>query len=411
MRRALVAFSPKVNLRPLDGRWLATGVVILYAGLFWLSLRSVGLESTLQRAGVPSVGAPFSDLYVFPAAAQELARGGNPYLSNPLDPWQRLYNYPRAWLLFMRYPFAAVPWLGLGLDLAWLTLLWLAWGRLTPGAGLLAGAVACSPPVLLALERCNSDLIVFMLVAAALAGLARGWRGAAWLGLMVAALLKLFPAVAFVTFLPASGRRAWNWLFAAAGAMLGWAFLRWDELAGIAHNTPTGGPAISYGSTVIFTIADLLHQQSTGQWADYSAHRWVGSAVAGLLALGLAAAGCRCRPSSGPPFDRALACFQGGAAIYVATFILGSNFSYRAIFLLLCVPWLFRTEAAFPWPKVRRAAALTLTVFLWTNPQWWLPLIALREAAGWTLLGLLACLLGATLRSISAATAAAAEKI
>jgi hypothetical protein len=400
-----------MNSRPIDGRWLAAGVAIGYALLFWFSLRSAGLEATLLRAGVPSVGAPFSDLYVFPAAVQEIARGGNPYASNPLDPWQRPYNYPRAWLLFMRYPYAAVPWLGLGIDLAWLAFLWVGWGRLTRWAGLLAGAAACSPPVMLALERCNSDLLIFMLVGAALAALARGGRGAAWLGLFVATLLKLFPGVAFATFLPAAGRRAWGWLLAAAGGVLGWTFLRWDELIGITHNTPTGGPAISYGGTVIFTIADLLHQQSTGQWADYSAHRWIGSLAAGLVAVGLATLAFRRSAAPDRPFDRALACFQGGASIYVATFVLGSNFAYRGIFLLLCLPWLFQAEPACAWPNVRRAAAATLLVFLWANPQWWLPLIALREAASWTLVGLLAWLLGATLRPAAAGTAPVPAKI
>ena len=386
-----------MNTRPLDGRWLAAGVLTLYAALFWLGARSWGVESTLRLAGVPSVGAPFPDLYVFPAAATEFAHGGDPYLRNPSDPWGRVYNYPRIWLLFMRYSYAAIPALGFGLGAGWLLVLGWWWGRLTPRQGLLAGAAACSPPVMLALERANSDLIIFILTAVALAALARGWRGGAWAGLALSSVLKLFPAVAFVAFVQLGWKRARWWLLAAALALGGWALCQFAEIRSIAHNTPTGGPAISYGSPVIFTIADLLHQERTGQWAGYSAQAWLGGVVAALLAAGCAWRGLRYRSAPAAIFNPALAGFQAGACIYVGTFILGSNFAYRQLFLLFCLPWVFRQEAAFPLPRLRIAAAAALFVLLWANPQWWLPLIALREVASWSLVGLLAILLGATL--------------
>src|SRR5580658_4696949 len=103
-----------MNFRSIDGRWLAAAVVIAYGVLFSFAASSWGIEPALSAAGVSSVGAPFSDLYVFSAAATEFSHGGNPYVSNPSDPWRRTYNYPRVWLLFMRFPFAAVPVLGLG---------------------------------------------------------------------------------------------------------------------------------------------------------------------------------------------------------------------------------------------------------------------------------------------------------
>jgi hypothetical protein len=381
-----------------DGRWLAAAVLLVYGLLFGLAVHTWGIEPALRTAGVPSVGAPFSDLYVFPAAATEFAHGGNPYLRNPSDPWGRIYNYPRAWLLFMRYPFGAIPELGFALAAAWLLVLGWWWGRLTPRQGLLAGLAACSPPVMLALERGNSDLIIFILVAAALGALARGWRGASWAGLVLSAVLKLFPVVAFVAFLQLGWGRARWWLLAGAVALGGWTLGQLEEIRSIAHNTPTGGPAISYGSAVIFTIADLLHQEHTGQWAGYSAQAWLGGILAVVLAGGFAWWGLTRRSSAPATFDRALAGFQAGACIYLATFIIGSNFAYRQLFLLLCLPWLFRPDGAFPFPRLRTAAAVVLFLLLWSNPQWWLPLIALREAASWSLVGLLAVLVGATLR-------------
>ena len=381
-----------------DGRWIAAAVLVIFGLLLWAGSRAAGPEAALRVAGVPSVGAPFSDLYVFPAAVGELAQGNNPYLRNPSDPWARTYNYPRTWLLFMRYPFAAIPWLGFGIDAVWLFGLLLWWGRLGPIQGLLAGAAACSPPVILALERCNSDLIIFLVVAAAVACLAGRRPGPAWIGLFAAAVLKLFPAAAFAAFLQRGWREARWWLCAAAGALGWWVLLELNEIRAIAHNTPTGGPAISYGSTVIFTIADLLHRDRTGEWAGYSSQAWLGAAVAVLVAGAMAWVGFRRRSvASALPFDRALAGFHAGACIYIATFILGSNFAYRQIFLLLCLPWLLRKDDGFPLPRVRSAAAICLFVLLWSNAQWSLALIAPRELASWTLMATLACLVGASL--------------
>jgi hypothetical protein len=404
-----------MTFRPFDGRWLAGAVVVIYGLLLVLAADSWGVEPALSAAGVPSVGAPFSDLYVFPAAAAEFGRGGNPNVSNPSDPWHRPYNYPRAWLLFMRYPFAAVPWLGFGIGAVWLVALGAYWGRLTIGQGLLGGALVCSPSVLLALERCNSDLLIFLLLVAALGGLQYAWRGPAWLLLFAAAVLKLYPIVAFAAFGRSGSRQGWKWLAGGVVAFALWAGLHVGEFQSIAHNTPTGGPAVSYGSAVVFSIAEKLHGDKTGEWGAYLDDAWMGRVGAVLLAGGMLWVGFRRRVADsvlslrqklepartgGPPvptfaFDRALAGFHVGAAIYIVTFIIGSNFVYRHLFLLLCLPWLLRKDA--PFRGLRVAAAAAIAICLWANPMWWIPLIFLRESAGWGLVAMLACLLGATL--------------
>jgi hypothetical protein len=401
----------------IDGRWLAAAVVIVYGLLFSLAASTWGIEPALSAAGVSSVGAPFSDLYVFSAAATEFSHGGNPYLSNPSDPWRRTYNYPRVWLLFMRFPFGAVPGLGFAIGAAWLAALAAYWGRLTLGQGLMAGALVCSPSVLLALERCNSDLIIFILIAAALGCLQRAWRVPAWLLFFAGTVLKLYPIVAFSAFLGLGWQRARAWLLGAAVAFALWAGLHVGEFRAIAHNTPTGGPAVSYGSAVVFSIAEKLHGDKTGEWGAYLGDAWVGMLAAAFLTAGGfwigsrrrssdSASSLRMNPESartgGPPvptFNRALAGFHAGAGIYVLTFILGSNFAYRHVFLLLCLPWLWRKDGEFPFPRLRVAAAVPLALCLWANPMWWIPLIALREVAGWSLLAMLACLMGATCHS------------
>jgi hypothetical protein len=409
---------PSIPTRSIDGRWLAAAVVVLYGLLFAEGVRSLGVEQTLYAAGVPSVGAPFSDLYIFPSAATEFSRGGNPYVSNPTDPWGRPYNYPKVWLLFMRFPFAGVPLLGFAIGAAWLATVAVALGRLAPGQGVIAGVLVCSPPAALAIERGNTDLLIFIIVAAALACLGRRWRGPAWLLVFAGAVLKVYPAAVFAAFLRPGCRRAWAWLAAGIAAFAIWAGLHFGEFQSIARTTPTGGPAVSYGSTVVFSIAEKLHGDRTGEWGAYVGEAWLGRVAAVLLAAGLfwAGVGRRARTGGtpvpavespertvGPGVDRALVGFYAGAGIYVATFIIGSNFAYRQIFLLFCLPWLLRRGAGYGLQGLRTTAAAILFLLLWANPMWWIPLLALRETAAWSLVGILAYLVGAAFRAESEA--------
>jgi hypothetical protein len=47
------------------------------------------------------------------------------------------------------------------------------------------------------------------------------------------------------------------------------------------------------------------------------------------------------------PLDRGL--FWAGAVLYVATFAIGSNWSYRLVFLLLCLPGLVAAVRGCGW--------------------------------------------------------------
>ena len=66
--------------------------------------------------------------------------------------------------------------------------------------------------------------------------------------------------------------------------------------------------------------------------------------------------------------ERRLDAFWAGAAIYVGTYVFSSNFDYRLVFLLLCVPqlcaWRRDGVAPAPWPGGRRSSRCVGTLWL-----------------------------------------------
>jgi hypothetical protein len=388
-----------------DGwRW-AWGLALAYAAGLAVAAWALGAGRVLTWAGAPHMGLAFSDLHVIAAARAELAAGGDPYASNPGDPWGRVYNYPSVWMKAWPIEPATVAAWGVALGVAWLATVGAWWGRLSRGQGVVAGLLLAAPPVVLALERANNDLVIFMLLAGALACLARGWgevaAGLAWAGFA----LKLYPLAGMVALVRLGWRRAClvgGVVLLLAGAYV-WA--QWDEVGRVLGNTPAD-TSMAYGATVGPRVLAEWLTRETGRRHDVTAllpHARVWAAVLAVLAL---AHGWRAaeavRRAGGPERaqSRALDGFRAAAGIYAATFVLGANYDYRLIFWLLAVPWLTRgAEAgeARAEARARRAALGGVIALMWANPWWGGGFAVVRELAAWGLLVMACWWLGRTL--------------
>jgi len=360
MRAAPIEPSPPP---PSRARWLARLVLLLTAGglAAWITCCALGAGA---RPGavrfIPwQTWPPFGDLRIV-LEALDLARLGVDPLRSP----EALYNYPGTWLLLRHLGLtaASTPWLGLLLDFSFLACaVRIAWSA-APAAIMLSAAALATPPVMTALERANTDLIIFVLlsVSAGLAGVTRR-RQIADLGLALAASLKFYPALAFPA-LGASSSRAW--LMAGGLVAVG---LTWQipDIVTVLAKTPRS-PTFSYG-----VLVPLLRLEKRGWVAPQSlAARGIAAvSLAGSASLAVAAfvqgrqAGRRAASGGNPP---ALSLLGAGGLIFGATFFLTSNWAYRLIFLLWCIPLL-------PWqaahPGLRRSARLAagaMVVLLWS---------------------------------------------
>lgn len=365
----------------MDGRWLVVAILLGYGVLLSVLIHFFGYHQGWLCVGVPSLQPVFADLHVVTAGVDSLRAGFDPLQINPADAWFRPMNYPRAWLALMLafdihqgQTFV----LGLVLAVAFLGSVLLFMGRVDGWQGAYWGLLLCTPAITLAVERGNTDLVVFVLLALTLLALRRDivrpW--AAYLVVFACAILKLYPIGAFMLAWREKPRRALTILTLAGLAFAVYLYATRQDLQFIRKSTPHPY-GVSYGCQVLF---DWLAggKKLTGILAAMP--------VLTTLAAVSTAAWARTRLPRPTPLPRADADgLMVGGAMYAVTFILNINFNYRLVVLLFTVPALLRLHRSEPVFYQRLGSLLLASIGVgWLLSQ--MPLreaFLIKEAANW----------------------------
>lgn len=377
---------------PSLGPWRCLPVAS--AAAVWCLLLALTVSTDLRQAAkerLPWMLEPlFHDWHVVRIGWQAHAAGVDPLASPELP-----YNYPRFVLLGAHLGGAAVPPAVAGLGLAALFLA-CAVGVLRPatrGEAVMAAVLVGSPPVWLLVERGNLDAAVFIVLAPGLWFLARRAPGPlALLGgsiaLFVAAALKLFPAVILAAAIAfwRGARVRWSVLLAVAFAA--WLLASLDEVALVMQKTTRGlEPAYGRMQAGSRYVTEVVAPHATAAAAAEALRGLMRVSLVAWLVGALVAcwAGWRWRERfpavASEAHDRVF--FWSGALIFSGTFLLGSNWSYRLVFLLLCVPFLWHARRT---PALRFGAHLGLAgIALQLLAPFHLPLglFLAHQAAAW----------------------------
>jgi len=306
----------------------------------------VGWEPTWRSLGITPLSPHFFDMHGVMQQAACASKGYDPYSTNACYPIVPI-DIPPIWLWFGH--------IGIdGSDATWLSALEIAATfvvlvALFKGRSIFFGAIASmamlSPSVMMGVERGNVDLSILALVAGAALIFQETKARRFCLTVVVtelAVVLKLFPVFCVALAARFSARRI---IFALAIAILSLVYLALiaNYLPIIRHDAPTTF-MLSYGYKVLFLGLDHLRDEA-GLSPLGLGDTWVpltlvaitlilAAATAALLSWRQRSLVCTIANSAaGTAF-----CF--GSGIYVGTFLLGSNFIYRLMFLLLCLPQL-----------------------------------------------------------------------
>jgi hypothetical protein len=314
--------------------WMTRGIRIAALACLWLVpilILSTALlsdwTSVWEKVGVPSYTPPFLDLRSITSGLKTVQRGGDPLIANPSDPLRRTMNYPRIWLHLFS-------WLGIndsnlwivGITFCALYLIGISWlilqsQRALDAVILLVAGLSLSP--LFAIERGNSDLLIFTLVLVGCISKNKYLKPAAF---FLAAILKIFPIAALLADIlrrPIRKSAVSISLAAAAFALFAW---EWHDLRAIKVSTPVS-TTLSFG---LFSLRAQAAYLSTTQAAICL------FAMVLILAVAWVA---RPRLEQSALQSRSGELFVIFGGIYLFTFAIGSNWDYRLIFLLPTLPF------------------------------------------------------------------------
>jgi hypothetical protein len=228
----------------------------------------------------------------------------------------------------------------------------------------LAITLLASPPVILAMERGNNDLVIFLLLAASVWLVTRGARAGIVGGgalMVIAAALKLYPLVA----LPAlaarkvSRRCAW-WVVGGTAAVCAWVLLdSLDVYQRVAEMAPNPLTIFAYGFGL--SLYMLREFSSQGQYL----------LIGGGPLIGVAAWICwRWRRdwwSLLPLSGFTTACYVAGGLAWAFCYFGTSNFAYRMVLLLLPARlWLAGENSNAGGRVIRRFQLAVTTALCWT---------------------------------------------
>lgn len=287
--------------------------------------------------GIGEGDRPFLDLRNLLAAGEAAQAGHNPYVHNPTDPYHRPLVYTEWWLAGGALGLTLADTLWLGTLLAAATLL--AAGLLTRPANRreAAGFVLflVSPALLMAIVRANNDLVVFVLMSAALGCLRLERTAGRALGIVMlaaAAALKYFPLAAVILLLGARTRRellGWLALYGLVLLMAG-PSLEPGLRAAAQGMAPTAW-LYAFGAPVIFRDFELAVP------AGWTVALFVTVVIAAFFAIKSPPA------AAAHDAEREFTC---GAAMVAGCFLHGSSYVYKLIFAAWFLPWLWRAPAA-----------------------------------------------------------------
>ena len=306
-----------------------------------LSIASAGWTYTWSGLQIPTMSPPFADLRTVQGALKSLILGFDPQVINPGDPWNRPMNYPMIWVNLAKsfniqnehnylvfvcsmvfFYFSACFCLIKKYPSFWLLFC------IFSGASLLA------------VERGNNDLLIFSILCTS------AFSPIAISGLLIflATLFKIYPVFA----IPSILRDKKISIFVILGVAI-FMLADIDEILKINAGTPASA-FLSYGAASISAEIKGKLGLIVSSWL-------INSFMCIISLIIFLSEKARAISIVSTVEEKTANLFLIGASIYVFTFVFSSNWDYRLIFLMLCVPYLLVLENKL-WNKIFLAAIL-----------------------------------------------------
>ena len=296
----------------------------------------------------------FADLRIITHGADSYAQGLDPMVKNPADPWQRRLNYPRIWqgLYSLGINKSHTTALGIAEICCFLIGVCLILPNARKAMLVAVFAAVLSPATLLGVERANTDLLLFFLAALSIIAAQRSYMITSVI-VLDGFLLKLYPIFGLTVLLKAEKSKFLRYTLALVVFGAAYAAATFSDLLLINEATPKA-TLLGYGMNVCWMKLAAVNA-TLGWYAKIFSYIAVPCIIAATFSRSL---------SSNPPTPSEgaeiyLDSFRVGSGIYIGTFLLGNNWDYRLMFLILALPQLVL------WAKISIASKITIsTIFI-----------------------------------------------
>ncbi|MBF0521580.1 MAG: hypothetical protein HQL24_00835 [Candidatus Omnitrophica bacterium] len=370
---------------------MALFIIIAVFFFAFFGMMDVFHVNLMEQMGIPVIKLCFADLRVLTSGCDALRAGDDPLLLNPLDPWKRPTNYPRIWLVLAALGVHQTHTILIGVLLV--VCFYVSIFKIIPSINgfldlLIYSLIILSPACMLAVERGNVDMAVFIILSFALFIPERN-KLFFYFSLLLASLLKFFPVFAFLAAFKESPKTFIKVGVVCSSLFLCYLLFTWKDFLMIDKATPRMMYS-SYGNLVLMCICSRLIF-STRLW------RWGGFLLTALVSLG-AYSLARFKGKDMRPSLSHITSFRIGAGIYVGTFLLGNNFVYRLIFLIFTIPqfldWARNADGEL---KQLAQVSLLLMIIIFWSLLWtqyvpflnWGGISVLEEVFTWSLFAIL----------------------
>lgn len=275
----------------------------------------------------------FADAIVITAGSESYSRGFDPMINNLGDPWKRRLNYPRVWhrLYELGVTQKHTTQMEIIFVLSFLTGICLILPRADNYTIIFIILAMMSPAALLGIERGNSDLFVFFIVALSIVMVER-FRLFSAAAIIIGFTLKLFPIFGSIALIRSSRTVFLRYASAMFIFVSIYTIITYSDLLMIREGTPAYAD-LSYGFNILWmklAEVDIV----LGYYAK------IISLLILLLSMRFAFVALLRDDFTSETQEKSLFldAFRTGSAIYLGTFMLGNNFNYRLIFLIFTIP-------------------------------------------------------------------------
>lgn len=333
-----------------DGRYILLLLLLLYYSNIPISYFFFGdydfiMEKWLR---IPVLRDAFFDLRVMTSGLDCYRLGIDPLLKGPCASLMGIpyaWNYPRTWYLlaFTGLGEKHTVFLAIIFILLFFCSIFIFVKKLNFRESILYALILCSFPVTDIVEKCNIDIIIFLLFSVIIIFLTRKpiFKFLSYLIILLAATLKLYPVSAITYSLREKPK---NFLICNIIVIILFSiylFITRRDLAYVYKLTPKK-TAFSNGA---FVYMDFLNQTFSTNYPKY--HNFVATFfeyrhLFALSIVGFISIICfvifQKQRNSEMSIDDNIDAFRIGASVYLGTFLLGNNFDHRLIFLIFTIP-------------------------------------------------------------------------